>query len=97
MTRPDLAAIGRTFGLPGRFVEGGPFGNGHIHDIQVTGDLVVDEASLRRLIMTDPGEVTKMLYGRTGGGLLPLGGEGEEYGEDRPYRRGLVHGTGPRS
>ncbi len=29
----------------------------NINDIQVTGDLVVDEASLRRLIMTDPGEV----------------------------------------
>ena len=35
--------------------------------------------------MTDPGEVTKMLYGRTGGGLLPLGGEGEEYGGHKGY------------
>ncbi len=29
----------------------------NINDIQITGDLVVDEASLRRLIMTDEGEV----------------------------------------
>jgi outer membrane protein insertion porin family len=29
----------------------------NINDIQITGDLVIDEASLRRLIMTDEGEV----------------------------------------
>ena len=35
--------------------------------------------------MTDPGEVTKMLYSRTGGGLLPLGGAGEKFGGHKGY------------
>jgi LDH2 family malate/lactate/ureidoglycolate dehydrogenase len=35
--------------------------------------------------MTKPAEVTKMLYSRTGGGLLPLGGEGEELGGHKGY------------
>ena len=40
--------------------------------------------------MTDPGEVTKMLYSRTGGGLLPLGGEGEEFGGHKGYGLSLM-------
>ena len=40
--------------------------------------------------MTGPGEVTKMLYGRTGGGLLPLGGKGEEYGGHKGYGLSLM-------
>jgi L-2-hydroxycarboxylate dehydrogenase (NAD+) len=40
--------------------------------------------------MTDPGEVTKMLYSRTGGGLLPLGGEGEEFGGHKGYGLSLL-------
>ncbi|MCC6187520.1 MAG: Ldh family oxidoreductase [Anaerolineales bacterium] len=40
--------------------------------------------------MNDPGEVTKMLYSRTGGGLLPLGGEGEEFGGHKGYGLTLV-------
>lgn len=40
--------------------------------------------------MTDPGEVNKMLYSRTGGGLLPLGGEGEEFGGHKGYGLTLV-------
>jgi|TARA_B100001971_G_scaffold118402_1_gene109063 LDH2 family malate/lactate/ureidoglycolate dehydrogenase len=35
--------------------------------------------------MTDPDEVSKMLYSRSGGGLLPLGGEGEEFGGHKGY------------
>ncbi|MFQ5610579.1 MAG: Ldh family oxidoreductase [Anaerolineae bacterium] len=35
--------------------------------------------------MTDPAEVTNMLYSRTGGGLLPLGGAGEEFGGHKGY------------
>ena len=40
--------------------------------------------------MTNPAEVTKMLYSRTGGGLLPLGGEGEEFGGHKGYGLALV-------
>ena len=29
---PDLEAIGRQFGAPGRFLDGKPHGNGHIND-----------------------------------------------------------------
>jgi LDH2 family malate/lactate/ureidoglycolate dehydrogenase len=40
--------------------------------------------------MTEPGEVTTMLYSRTGGGLLPLGGEGEEFGGHKGYGLALM-------
>ena len=40
--------------------------------------------------MTNPGEVTKMLYSRTGGGLLPLGGGGEEFGGHKGYGLSLM-------
>jgi len=40
--------------------------------------------------MSNPGEVSKMLYSRTGGGLLPLGGEGEELGGHKGYGLSLM-------
>ncbi len=40
--------------------------------------------------MSEPAEVTTMLYSRTGGGLLPLGGEGEEFGGHKGYGLALM-------
>jgi LDH2 family malate/lactate/ureidoglycolate dehydrogenase len=40
--------------------------------------------------MTDPGDVRTMLYSRTGGGLLPLGGEGEDFGGHKGYGLSLM-------
>jgi LDH2 family malate/lactate/ureidoglycolate dehydrogenase len=40
--------------------------------------------------MSEPADVTTMLYSRTGGGLLPLGGEGEEFGGHKGYGLALM-------
>lgn len=40
--------------------------------------------------MDDPGTVSAMLYGRSGGGLLPLGGLGELFGGHKGYGLGVM-------
>ncbi len=35
MKTPDLETIGASFGLPGRFVDGSPYGSGHINDTYI--------------------------------------------------------------
>ena len=35
MNTPDLETIGASFGLPGRFVDGSPYGSGHINDTYI--------------------------------------------------------------